>query len=101
MEPKSSTDQATSHEASASEQRKDSTPFEALQPGNRTWWTANTMSYDWKDKIKQERFTLSWFDEVTRRLPHLRLKAGQPFEFARNTSFRVPTALHLEWDTTC
>lgn len=36
--------------------------------------------------------------EVARRLPSLRLSEGQTFEFAHNTSFRVPTALHLEWD---
>jgi cytochrome P450 len=37
-------------------------------------------------------------EELVRRLPTLRLTPGQPFEFVRNTSFRVPTALHLEWD---
>ncbi|MGO4832546.1 cytochrome P450, partial [Rhizobiaceae sp. 2RAB30] len=37
-------------------------------------------------------------EELTRRLPGVRLKPGQPFDFARNTSFRVPTALHIEWD---
>jgi len=37
-------------------------------------------------------------EELTRRLPGLRLKAGQSFDFARNTSFRTPTALHVEWD---
>ena len=37
-------------------------------------------------------------EELTRRLPGLRLKPGQTFDFVRNTSFRTPTALHLEWD---
>ena len=36
--------------------------------------------------------------ELGRRLPSLRLKLGQTPSFAHNTSFRVPTALHLEWD---
>ena len=36
--------------------------------------------------------------EVARRLPSLRLKPGQEFTFAHNTSFRVPTALQIEWD---
>lgn len=36
--------------------------------------------------------------ELARRLPSLRLVPGQDFGFARNTSFRVPTALHVEWD---
>lgn len=37
-------------------------------------------------------------EELTRRLPGLRLTPNQRFEFARNTSFRVPTALLVEWD---
>jgi cytochrome P450 len=37
-------------------------------------------------------------EELTRRLPGLRLKPDQRFDFVRNTSFRVPTALHIEWD---
>ena len=36
--------------------------------------------------------------ELGRRLPSLRLTPGQTPAFAHNTSFRVPTALHLEWD---
>lgn len=32
------------------------------------------------------------------RIPTARLKADQRFEFSPNTSFRVPTALHIEWD---
>lgn len=37
-------------------------------------------------------------EELTRRLPNMRLKQHQSFDFVRNTSFRVPTALHIEWD---
>jgi len=36
-------------------------------------------------------------EELARRMPGLRLKPDQTFEFARNSSFRVPTALHVEW----
>lgn len=36
--------------------------------------------------------------ELARRIPSLRLQPGQQFAFSRNTSFRVPTALMLEWD---
>jgi len=36
--------------------------------------------------------------ELARRLPSLRLVPDQDFTFAHNTSFRVPTALHIEWD---
>ena len=35
---------------------------------------------------------------LTRRLPGLRLKPDQTFAFASNTSFRVPTAVQVEWD---
>src|SRR6516164_8941923 len=41
------------------------------------------MSYDWKEKVKQERFTLSWFDEVDRRFFHaarLFATTTQPFD---------------------
>ncbi len=39
----------------------------AAQAGNKTWWTDNTMSYDWKDKIVRQEFSREWFDEVDRR----------------------------------
>jgi len=35
---------------------------------------------------------------LTKRLPGLRLKPDQTFAFASNTSFRVPTAVQVEWD---
>jgi 2-polyprenyl-3-methyl-5-hydroxy-6-metoxy-1,4-benzoquinol methylase len=39
----------------------------AAQSGNKAWWTENTMSYDWKDKIVRQEFSREWFDEVDRR----------------------------------
>ena len=39
----------------------------AAQNGNKAWWTENTMSYDWKDKIVRQEFSREWFDEVDRR----------------------------------
>ncbi len=36
--------------------------------------------------------------ELTRRLPGLRLAADQKIDFVHNISFRVPTALRIEWD---
>ncbi len=36
-------------------------------------------------------------EELTRRMPNMRLKADHSFDFVRNISFRVPTALHVEW----
>jgi cytochrome P450 len=37
-------------------------------------------------------------EELTRRLPHMRLIAGQQFPYAPNTSFRGPRTLLVEWD---
>lgn len=36
-------------------------------------------------------------EELTRRLPQMRLTPDQSFDFVRNISFRIPTALHVEW----
>lgn len=40
-----------------------------VQRGNQSWWTSNTMSYDWHDRIA-DRFSTQWFDEVDRRFVH-------------------------------
>jgi 2-polyprenyl-3-methyl-5-hydroxy-6-metoxy-1,4-benzoquinol methylase len=40
---------------------------DAVQAGNRAWWTEHTMSYDWNDKVGGEKFSLAWFDEIDRR----------------------------------
>ena len=37
------------------------------QSGNKSWWTENTMSYDWKDKVARAEFSREWFDEIDRR----------------------------------
>ncbi len=37
------------------------------QSGNRSWWTENTMSYDWKDKVAHEPLSRAWFDEIDTR----------------------------------
>ena len=36
-------------------------------------------------------------EELTQRIPNLRLSPNQTFEFAYNTSFRAPVALEVEW----
>lgn len=41
-----------------------------LQKGNRSWWTRETMSYDWNDRVSHERFSLAWFDEIDGRFTH-------------------------------
>ncbi|MDN5917319.1 MAG: cytochrome P450 [Pseudonocardia sp.] len=37
-------------------------------------------------------------EELTRRLPHIRLAEGQTFEYSANTSFRGPDHVLVEWD---
>ena len=37
-------------------------------------------------------------EELTRRLPHLRLTEGQVFEYGPNTSFRSPLHVLVEWE---
>ncbi|MEJ8572847.1 class I SAM-dependent methyltransferase [Microbaculum marinum] len=37
------------------------------QQGNKTWWTENTMSYDWTDKVEKEQFSPEWFAEIDQR----------------------------------
>jgi 2-polyprenyl-3-methyl-5-hydroxy-6-metoxy-1,4-benzoquinol methylase len=46
------------------------TDVDKVQSGNRQWWTKQTMSYDWKDKVATERFSSAWFDEIDRRFVH-------------------------------
>ncbi|HEY1747710.1 MAG TPA: methyltransferase domain-containing protein [Xanthobacteraceae bacterium] len=59
----------------------------AVQRGNKSWWTAHTMSYDWDDKSALAPFTLPWFDDVDRRFLHaarLFSDGGNPFADAMN-----------------
>jgi cytochrome P450 len=49
-------------------------------------------------QLAKIEFTIA-LEELTRRIPGLRLKRDQKFDFAYNCSFRVPTALHVEWAT--
>ncbi|MBL1067463.1 cytochrome P450 [Streptomyces sp. 7-21] len=39
-----------------------------------------------------------FLEELTRRLPHMRLVEGQTFSYLPNTSFRGPRELWVEWD---
>jgi len=41
-----------------------------IQAGNARWWTDNTMSYDWSDAIRSERFSAAHFAEMDRRFIH-------------------------------
>jgi 2-polyprenyl-3-methyl-5-hydroxy-6-metoxy-1,4-benzoquinol methylase len=61
----------------------------AVQRGNKTWWTAQTMSYDWNDKSALSPFTPLWFDDIDRRFLYaarLFSDAANPFEEIMNVS---------------
>lgn len=65
------------------EKRSPALGDEAVQAGNRSWWTSQTMTYDWKEKSAHARFTLPWFDDADRRLlASARLYSAAPDPFA-------------------
>src|SRR5690242_17292565 len=41
-----------------------------IQLRNRRWWTHHTMSYDWKDKVKKERISEAWYNDIDQRFIH-------------------------------
>lgn len=60
----------------------DSNSVQPEQSGNESWWTSNTMSYDWNDKVALGRYSPEWFDEIDRRFLHgARLFTGEPNPF--------------------
>lgn len=63
--------------------RTDGMILTAIQDGNRSWWTRNTMSYDWNEKVSYEKFSLPWFEEVDSRFiraAHLYATDKNPFD---------------------
>ncbi len=38
-----------------------------IQDGNRSWWTKNPMTYDWKKDVGRETYSAEWFDIIDRR----------------------------------
>jgi len=50
--------------------RQDSMAPVQVQEGNKSWWTRNTMSYDWHGELKLERFSKEWFDRIDERFIH-------------------------------
>jgi 2-polyprenyl-3-methyl-5-hydroxy-6-metoxy-1,4-benzoquinol methylase len=49
------------------EKRRSDLSLDAVQQGNKKWWTENTMSYDWHNEINDQRFSLPWFDAIDHR----------------------------------
>lgn len=52
------------------EKRKDQMDLTSVQAGNQAWWTRNTMSYDWTDRVSSAKYSQPWFDEVDERFVH-------------------------------
>ena len=52
------------------EKRTNADSVEAVQAGNRDWWTNFPMAYDWEASNKAERFTADWFAELDQRELH-------------------------------
>ena len=50
-----------------SQKRSLDLPLEEVQKGNRAWWTANPMAYDWHGEIAAEKFSREWFDAIDAR----------------------------------
>ena len=50
--------------------RRDDIQLAKVQSANQSWWTDYTMSYDWNQKIKHEKFSLAWFDDSDQRFIH-------------------------------
>jgi 2-polyprenyl-3-methyl-5-hydroxy-6-metoxy-1,4-benzoquinol methylase len=46
--------------------RTDPMDPQAIQSGNRAWWSANPMTYDWRGERASERFSEEWFDDADR-----------------------------------
>ncbi len=40
---------------------------DVLQTSNKQWWTSQTMSYDWKEKIDSPKYSQEWFDAIDER----------------------------------
>jgi 2-polyprenyl-3-methyl-5-hydroxy-6-metoxy-1,4-benzoquinol methylase len=52
------------------EKRLNALDTASVQQGNKSWWTAHTMSYDWKRKSSLVEFTLPWFEEIDQKFLH-------------------------------
>lgn len=61
-----------------------------IQEGNRRWWIAHTMSYDWRSPIAADIYSRAWFDEIDRRFIYsARLFAHEASAFDRIIPFAV------------
>ena len=62
-----------------------------VQQGNRSWWSLNPMTYDWRGEIDLEPRTKAWFAEIDRRF----VDASRPYLTDRRPFDRImPDNLH-------
>lgn len=65
------------------DKRRDSMSPDQIQAGNRSWWTANPMTYDWHRDLRLQPLTPEWFDAIDREFLHgcrLFATTTQPFD---------------------
>jgi 2-polyprenyl-3-methyl-5-hydroxy-6-metoxy-1,4-benzoquinol methylase len=65
------------------EKRVNALDIGSVQKGNKNWWTAHTMSYDWNNNSTLAPMTVPWFDDIDRKFLHaarLFSEAVNPFE---------------------
>lgn len=68
-----------------SQHRRSAEEVAAVQRGNQAWWTTNTMSYDWNDKVRNPRYSAEWFDEIDKRF----IEAARLFATDRDPFDRI------------
>jgi len=56
-----------------------------VQQSNRSWWSDNPMTYDWRGEIELEPATLAWFNEIDRRF----VDASRPYLTDRRPFDRI------------
>jgi 2-polyprenyl-3-methyl-5-hydroxy-6-metoxy-1,4-benzoquinol methylase len=71
--------------------RSDPQTPDDVQRGNRSWWSENPMTYDWRGNITLPRGTRDWFDEIDRRF----VNASRPYLTSQRPFDRImPDDLH-------
>ncbi len=50
--------------------RIEAMPLGEVSDGNRRWWTAFPMAYDWHGELQSERGSRAWFDAIDRNFVH-------------------------------
>ena len=65
---------------------------QTVQKGNKNWWAAHTMSYDWRDKSSLVKFTPAWFEDIDQRF----LQAARLFASTSNPFEELMTVEQLQ-----